>query len=624
MGKVAVFGDSVAWQLAGVRDEYGYADELDPLGFKPPPGIAAAGFDVINLAVPGSGCALEAMNSLETIRGDTYAGLCTAWDPDQIVVHFGGNNWPYASTWAGVDVNTLEEWWTLRWALLSIAGFRAAMDAFMAHVASPDDIVVVGGLRACWYGDCANFWADGIGRWGRYVLDVELPANYPGVHTVDAADFDPADTRLRYSDTIHLSDEGSRVLGERIAAELFVAPTLPPLEVPPDPPPVVPVFTPRYRQAMHDAHNDIVVRVDVHRRDSVDPIYELTTTDGTLTIDDADTIQRSANCTAIDPTGVLTPDLASDILSPFTCELVIWGGVKYPDRSEELKRQGTFKVTDLDIGEQDGGVSIGLTLFDISTRAQRSFGYAYVVPPGTPVEIAARDMLWTTTPNVPVNFPTTGDVTPLLILPESSNPWAEASQLFLMSGYKLEVSRDKTYTASAIVPIAGRAATWEFVEGTRSNFWNAHRMVNGDQTPNHVIVKSSNSSAGGVVGEAFDDDPTSPTYVNGPYGHLRRTYTDPRVTTNDQATRAARAILTRNLGPGESIPFEARPNWILNTSETVRVKRTALGLDTNVLIDHLELPLTAGNWMKGRTRRSVITDAAQLGAVLGSPDTTAA
>lgn len=607
------FGDSVGWQLAGTADVFGYADQLEAGGLGIPPGLGSLGYDVINCAVPGSGCALEALNDIETITGTTYEALLLTHNPDRVVLHFGGNNWP----WSDASQQVLEAWGTLRWVLLSIAGYKRIIDAAVAAVGAAN-VIVVGGLRAWWYGDPNNFWADGIGAWGRYVLDVLLPTDYPAItNLVDCADLEP-NGPYRYEDTIHLNDAGALLVAQRIAALIPVAPPLPPappVEPAPPPPQTTPVVTPAYRRAMHDSHVEQVCRVDVHRRDTRDPIAQLAVLSGTLTIDDADETHRSANATVVDPSGELTPELATDVLSPFTCELAVWAGIRhFPTRQEELTQQALLKVTDLDV-DDEGGLTYSLTMFDRSVRAQLPLGKAVVTPPGTPVEVAARDLLWHATPTVPVNFPTTGYVTPLLIHPENASAWDEAAQLFLMSGYKLECSRDGAYTAAPVAVTAAPVATWEFVEGTRANYWQPHRVLSGDELYNHVIVRSSNTGAGGVQGEAMDLDPASPTYVNGPYGHLTKIFSDPRVTTEAQATAAAGAILARQLGPGESIPYKGRPNYALDTGETVRVKRERLGIDTLALVQHLELPLGLGE-MSATTRRSVVTDRSAVGAAL--------
>jgi hypothetical protein len=121
-------------------------------------------------------------------------------------------------------------------------------------------------------------------------------------------------------------------------------------------------------------------------------------------------------------------------------------------------------------------------------------------------------------------------------------------------------------------------------------------------------VKSSRSGST-VVGESWDADPLSPTWINGPYGDVLFEFSDPNVNSNDQATRAAAAILGRVLSRAETNSASVIPNPALDPDQTVRLLRPSLGLDANLLVDEIKFPLTPDKEMTVNFRRSIRTNA---------------
>ena len=86
-----------------------------------------------------------------------------------------------------------------------------------------------------------------------------------------------------------------------------------------------------------------------------------------------------------------------------------------------------------------------------------------------------------------------------------------------------------------------------------------------------------------------------------------------KVTSNDQATAMARAILSRELGPQEQVQFRALINPGLEPPDVVSVTRERLGLeDRRMIVTRIEMPPTfeENATMLVTARRSILTDSA--------------
>lgn len=586
---ILVIGDSVAWHIAEALRAYGH--------------------NVLNGGLGGTGPGQENIllpTSPQNWHDSHFAGaLIDYWNPDKVVIHFAGANWVWNATHTGI-----EQFDSARWRTLTSDGFvDVVTDDVMSRMAEADVVDVSGLPMGDGYGPEFGHGLSWMEAW----VDANWTALWPSAGHVSLADLAVSDSRYRDPDTIHLTTGGGALVAARVADVLGISAT--PLPAADSDPVSDYVVTDRYRRAVSESH-ERVVKVEVLLAGTDDPIdLDLGLIDGVVSCDAQNVTQRTATLTVVDISGTLDAATAEQLLNPFTAELRISGGVRYPDGTEDVFPLGTLPVTELHIGEDSGALTFEMTLMDRSIRAQRPFGRPYVIAAGTALEVAIRDLIWTQAPLMPLDFPVTGYVTPQLILPESSTPWEEAAKLALLAGYTLHVNPVGVGVMSTYAVAASSVAQWRFEEGSRSTFWNPKKSLFGGLVANHIIVRSKSNAA--IMGEAFDADPASPSYVGGPYRDQVKVVIDERVTTIEQAQRAAEALLVEELGPATVIPVESVPNAALELNATAKLTRTALGLDSFVLVDAFEYPLVADASMPVRLRRSILTEAPeQLRAVV--------
>lgn len=94
-----------------------------------------------------------------------------------------------------------------------------------------------------------------------------------------------------------------------------------------------------------------------------------------------------------------------------------------------------------------------------------------------------------------------------------------------------------------------------------------------------------------VYAVAEDTDPTSPTYINGPFGRKTYTYTSALITTVPQAQTTANALLARVRGAGVQTTFDALVNPALEPGDIVGEMADDGTLLQRLILDKISIPL---------------------------------
>lgn len=108
-----------------------------------------------------------------------------------------------------------------------------------------------------------------------------------------------------------------------------------------------------------------------------------------------------------------------------------------------------------------------------------------------------------------------------------------------------------------------------------------------------------------VRGYAFDLDPASPTYWEGPFGKVPRFFSSPFLTTNGQCGNTARALLLQSTGLPYEVVLESVPNPALEGWDVVRVKYGPHNVETHIL-SRIKYDLSAQGTMQIETRKQYL------------------
>jgi hypothetical protein len=187
---------------------------------------------------------------------------------------------------------------------------------------------------------------------------------------------------------------------------------------------------------------------------------------------------------------------------------------------------------------------------------------------------------------------------PLEILKESAR--SVGYEVFLR-GYTVVWRPEPDLRSSTPVCELAEGATW--VEGelqlSRRDSHNAWTVVGRNPKA---------SDAGEIVATAYDDDPASLTYWDGPFGH--KPAPDERneqVDTQPKADAAVEALKLKNRGRSRAITVESWPCAVLEPGDAVTMRRGVLSIDEAALLDEIELGMSVKDRMNvvSRTKQTV-------------------
>jgi hypothetical protein len=109
-----------------------------------------------------------------------------------------------------------------------------------------------------------------------------------------------------------------------------------------------------------------------------------------------------------------------------------------------------------------------------------------------------------------------------------------------------------------------------------------------------------------VQGIAYDSDPTSPTYWYGPFGQIPRFYSSSFITTTDQASAAASALLVQATGLPYTVSFESVPNPALEGYDVIALEFSDSENFENHILDRITYALTPDGAMAADTRKQAL------------------
>ncbi len=187
-----------------------------------------------------------------------------------------------------------------------------------------------------------------------------------------------------------------------------------------------------------------------------------------------------------------------------------------------------------------------------------------------------------------------------------SDPWADICSLATSFGYLLSFTAAGVLQAQVVTPLASQGPVFTFARGSAAIMTSQSKVVAADQTYNGVIVTGEGSGVGDTPprAEAWDLNPASPTYANGPFGAVPTFYSSPLITTTDQAAAVAASMLAQSLGKVTQLSWEQVTHPGLEPLDVVAVEFPD-GTTQTFILDALTVPLSATDVMTATARSTL-------------------
>lgn len=255
-------------------------------------------------------------------------------------------------------------------------------------------------------------------------------------------------------------------------------------------------------------------------------------------------VRRAAKIRIIDKTGTLTPVSAKDLLAPKGTEILLHKGLFMPDTEVfEFVPLGVFGITEPRIERlPGGGVAIEL---DASDRAalvkSRRFIDPWVVKKNTLTHRAITDIVVSRF-LADLRVQVTGHTTPEVVYDALSDPWAAIADLSQADSLTSYFDPVGSFVVARDEPVHTGIT---YKGGEDSLLIDVKRVITAENTYSGVVVRVEHPDRDPIVATAWDNDPRSPTYADGPFGKRPFGFTTHLITTAAQAQLAANTLLPK-------------------------------------------------------------------------------
>lgn len=323
--------------------------------------------------------------------------------------------------------------------------------------------------------------------------------------------------------------------------------------------------------------------------------------DGTVTVDATRSVLRSVNftCTGDETT---TADTVWGWLSTLGVELRVWRGLYVAGALEEVPL-GVFVVTDVERAKD----VITVNGSDRSIRIQRArWTDPYAIAAGTTLAAALNGLLadrWPAVTSV-IAVPDTVVLGSKVTLDAGadSDPWSDAREIAESFGYDLHFDATGNAAVRSIPDPMSSPVVAAYAYGEQSVVIDDTKRTTFERTYSGVIVSGEGSDVEVPVrAEAWDEDPQSPTYFEGPFGKVPYFVTSNLITTEAQAAAVAIARLPLVKGRVESISWTQIVNPAHDALDVVEVEWED-GTTSRVILDVVTVPLSTGGTMGAQAR----------------------
>jgi hypothetical protein len=258
---------------------------------------------------------------------------------------------------------------------------------------------------------------------------------------------------------------------------------------------------------------------------------------------------------------------------------------------------GSSGVTSKGGGQTGGGTSIKVHVTDLSRAIKRNqWQMPYVVQGGTNYGDAVVAMVQDRLPSqTDFSIASTARLTPLLVygLDQGGDPWQDIQELAIAIGFEAFFDPRGVFVFRPVPDPRVGEPVWVFDEDSNPTVVEASRQLSDEQTFNDVVVTGqSTSSQNPVTAEAFDNDPSSPTYILGRYGRVTQRVTFSQITDQDQAQDAADATLFNSLGAADTVTITCVPMPALEPGDVVKINVSNVKADGTYMINSMTTPLS--------------------------------
>jgi hypothetical protein len=248
-------------------------------------------------------------------------------------------------------------------------------------------------------------------------------------------------------------------------------------------------------------------------------------------------------------------------------------------------------------GQTGGGTSIKVHVNDMSYAIKRNvWQQPFTLPGGMLYSDAIQAMVVNRLPSqTAFNISTTTRVCPLLVYgaQQGGDPWQDIMELAQAIGFEAYFDAVGTFVCRPVPDPSLGEPVWQFDETQIQLVSEVERELSSEQTFNDiVVVGQSTSTANPFTAEAYDDNPSSPTYVLGPYGRVTQRLTFSLITSQDQAQDTANTTLLNSTGAADTVTLTVVPMPALEPGDIIKINCSNVKVNGTYMINSMTTPMS--------------------------------
>lgn len=330
-------------------------------------------------------------------------------------------------------------------------------------------------------------------------------------------------------------------------------------------------------------------------------VPNLPVTSGSITVDATSQVRRTGTI-GIGSDAYWPADPLA-VLSPLGSELGIEYGIGLPDGTVEWVPVFRGPITDAQRTRpvSSGDAAITITVADRSSKvAEARLEQPSQTVVGATAVAEIRRLITAVLPNVTVTD-LTGSTQVAAQLDIERERWADGVERLADSIGAEVFANPVGEFAIRPTPMLTDAVVWVASTGSGGVLVNLDERKTRDLTYNRIVASGQRTDGTPPVwASVSDNDPTSPTYINGQFGIKPRFYTSPLLTTVAQCTSAATAWLARTTGMHGTVTLTTLVNPALDAGDVLLVRD---GRSSAIhIIDTLTVPLSPTDTQQITTR----------------------
>lgn len=263
----------------------------------------------------------------------------------------------------------------------------------------------------------------------------------------------------------------------------------------------------------------------------------------------------------------------------FDSEVIVKSGLQYSNGAQELIPQGVFMIWNASIDYEQGDV-VSLEIYDRSKYLSQTNLIKMYDASGKTATVAIQELVTMALPvNQTVNFSAS---LPVIVLPggttyDGTNLEAILDLAEMLGAqFYFDVNGNAICSPKAFIdpstPLS--AAVYSADIGEDGNITALGRTIGREGVNNGIGVYGgvSDANTSQAYAEVYDDNPSSKTYWNGPFGKAFRRIDRPELLTNADCLSAARAELNKSIGAAKHSTFQILPNPALEPGDIISVE----------------------------------------------------